>query len=122
MTETTTADATSRELHLDPEARVEIVVTSSNVRLRGTDDGRLIVRSRDGEHLGDHVRIDTTTPGVVRIRDADSNYRVGPVFINTRRTPDLDIDLPRETPITLRTMSGDIEATGIAADSRWASA
>ena len=41
--------------------------------------------------------------------------------MHTRRSPDLDIDLPRTAAISLRTVSGDVEALGIGGASRWAS-
>lgn len=111
----------ARELPLDPGGSVEIVLAASDLRIRGIDGDRVIVRTRDGESLDERIRIETA-PGVVRIRDGEGGFRLGPVQVRTRRSPDLDIDLPRTAVVSLRTTSGDVEAFGIGGASRWASA
>ena len=90
-----------------------------SVRLRGTDDDRVIVRARDGgaRRRDPDRRVPASsgsaTGGQLEARPAPA---LDPPFA------DLDIDLPRTAAVALRTLSGDVEATGIAGDSRWASA
>ncbi len=121
MTDTIDTAAAIRELPLEPGGSVEINIVSGGLRVRGVDGDRIVVRSRDGQPLADHVWIDAT-PGLVRIRDGEGTFRVGPFALRTRRSPDLDIDVPRTATISLRTVSGDVDATGIGGASRWASA
>ncbi len=120
MTDTMTATPASRELPLDPGGSVDIVLAASDLRVRGIDGDRVIIRTRDGAPLDDKVRIEAA-PGIVRIRDGQGSVRLGPLVVHTRRSPDLDIDLPRTAAISLRTVSGDVEALGVSGASRWAS-
>ncbi len=120
MTDTVSIPSAIHEFPLDPGGSVDIVLAASNLRIRGIDGDRVIVRTREGGPLDGKVRIEAA-PGVVRIRDWEQSVRLGPLVVHTRRSPDLDIDLPRTAAITLRTVSGDVEALGIGGASRWAS-
>ena len=121
MTETTSSDRAIREIPLAPGGAVEVSLTSNELRLRGADTDRVVVRTRDGEAIDDHIVIEPFADGV-RIKDAVADFRLGPLRIATRRTADLDIEVPRTARISVRTLSGDVDASGIGAGSRWASA
>jgi hypothetical protein len=112
---------TAREIPLEEGGIVEITRTSGDVRVRGVDGDRVVVRSRDGGPLGDDLVVDAS-PGTVRIRDGQVGLRIGPLSVTTGRSRDLDIDVPRSARVQLRTASGDVEAAGIGGASRWASA
>jgi len=118
---TTGVSPAIRELPLDPEGSVEIALSSSTLRIRGIDGDRVVVRTRGGGPLDDGVMIEAAA-GIVRISDGEGGVRLGPFFMRSRRSPDLDIDLPRTAAVSLRTMSGDVDAQGIGGASRWASA
>jgi hypothetical protein len=120
MTDTAATPA-ARTFPLEPGGTVEISLSSGSVHMRGTDADRVVVRSRDGEPLGDEIAIDAE-PARVRIRDGSANVRLGPFSLRTSPSPDLDIDVPAGAAIRLRTMSGDVDARGIAGESRWTSA
>ena len=120
MTDTMTTSPASREVPLEPGGSVDIVLAASHLRLRGIDGDRVIVRSRDGGPLEGRVRIEAAA-GIVRIRDGEGSVRLGPLVLSTRRSPDLDIDVPRTAALLVRTVSGDVEALGIGGASRWAS-
>ena len=111
----------ARVLPLDSGATVEVLLTSGGVRVRGTDEARLVIRTRDGRRLDDAVTVDVA-PGRVRIRDAAGDFRLGPIRLSTRRSADLDLEVPRGTALAVRSLSGDIEATGIRGASRWTTA
>ncbi len=121
MTETTSTDRAIRELPLAPGGSVEITLTSNELRLRGADSARVVVRTRGGEAVDDHVVIEPYPDGI-RIRDAGADFQLGPLRISTRRTADLDIEVPRTARVNVRTLSGDVDATGIEGASQWASA
>jgi len=119
---TDTARATDiREAPLAPGGSVEILLASSDLRIRGVDGDRVVVRTRGGQPVDDDVRIDATA-GRVRIRDAEGGLHLGPIHIRTRGSASLDIDVPRRAAIALRTMSGDVTADGIGGPSRWTTA
>ena len=120
MTDTMTTTPVSREVPLEPGGSVDIVLAASDLRIRGIDGDRVIIRTRDGGPLDGKVRVEAA-PGIVRIRDGEGSIRLGPLVVHTRRSQDLDIDIPRTAAITLRTVSGDVEALGIGGTSRWAS-
>lgn len=122
MTDTTSSDAAIREVPLGPDGEVEIFLTSNELRLRGTDGDRVVVRARDGGDLDREIGIEAG-PATVRIRDEGAErLRIGPLTIGTGRSPDLDVDVPRTARISVRTLSGDVVALGIGAASRWATA
>ena len=121
MTEMTSQSLTTRELPLDAGGEVEILVTATNVRLRGVDGDNVTVSTRDGEPIDDEVEIHAT-PGRIKIRDNERGLKFGPVRVSTRSSADLDIDVPRTARVNLRTLSGDVDAEGIAGPSHWASA
>ncbi len=108
-----------RELPLGPDGDVEILLPSGDIHLRGVAGDRVAVRARGGRDIDEEVAIDAS-PGRVRIRDVETGYRLGPLRVRAHRAASLDIDIPRDARVSLRTLSGDVEATGIAADSRWA--
>ena len=120
-TATSTRAAAVRVLPLDPGATVEVLLTSGGVRVRGTDEARLVLRTRDGRSLDDAVQIEAA-PGRVRIRDAAGELHLGPIRFSSRRSVDLDLDVPRGTVLAVRSLSGDLDATGIRGASRWTTA
>ena len=121
MTDTTSARASVRELPLEPGGELVIFLTSSDVRLRGVDAQSVTVRTREGSDLADELVVDAE-PGRVHIRDAEQGYGVGPVRLRGRGAASLDIDVPRSARLTLKTLSGDVEASGIGPESQWSTA
>lgn len=114
-------EAATCSLPLGPDGEVEILLTASDLRVRGVDGDLVIVRTRGGEPIDREVVLDGS-PGRVRIRDAGGEARFGPFRIRSRRTAALDIDLPRRAQVSMRTLSGDVDAAGIAGASRWSTA
>jgi len=121
MTDTTRLASSARQVPLEPGGEVQIVVTASSVRLRGIDADTVTVRSRDGDDLDEEILVESA-PGLVIVRDAERGFRIGPLRMRASGAPDLDIDVPRTARVSLKTLSGDVEAAGVQADSRWATA
>lgn len=122
MTDTAPIDPAVRELPLAPDGTVEISLTSNALRLRGTGDERVRIRTRNGESIDDQLTIESG-PAMVRVRDGgQSDLRLGPLRLRARHTADLDIEVPRTATIRVRTLSGDVDAASIAGASRWATA
>ncbi len=124
MTDTRSAtDPTVRELPLAAGGDLELRLGSNRLRVRVTDGDRVVIRGRTDHDLERDVEI-TSGEGWVRVTDGPAgSLRVGPVTVRSGgHTPDLDVDVPRNVRISARTLSGDIDAIGIAGPSRWQSA
>ena len=67
-----------REFPLDPGGTVEIVLAASDLRVRGIDGDRVIVRTRDGGPLDDKVRIEAA-PGSSASATGRASVRLGPL-------------------------------------------
>ena len=116
----TTADPTVREIPLAPGGEIELRLGSNRLRVRVVDGDRVVVRGRTDHDLERDVEI-TSGVGWVRVTDGPAgSFRLGPITVRSGgHAPDLDVEVPRNVRISARTMSGDIEAVGIAAPSRW---
>jgi len=110
-----------REIPIEVGGTVEVLLSSSDLRIRGTDADQVVLRTRNGRPIDDEVTIETE-PGRVRIRDGEGSFRLGPVHLRLRGVSGLDIDVPRSIAIVCRTLSGDVVAEGIGGASRWNSA
>jgi hypothetical protein len=109
------------EVPLEAGGTVELLLSSSDLRIRGTDIDRVILRTRNGRPVDGELTVETE-PGRVRIRDAESSARLGPLHLGRRGGIDLDVDVPRTAVIVCRMLSGDVVADGIGGASRWNSA
>ncbi len=124
MTETrSTADPTVRVLPLAAGGELELRLGANRLRLRVTDSDRVVIRGRTDHDLERDVEI-TSGPGWVRVTDGPvGSFRVGPITVRSGgHSPDLEIEVPRGVRISARTLSGHVDAIGIAGPSRWQSA
>lgn len=122
MSDIGAADPAVRTLSLAAGGEVNILLSSSTLRIRGTDGDRVVVHSHDGGALDGRLDIEADA-GDVRIRDsAVSGFRIGPIVMRTGGSPDVDVDVPRTARVAVRTMSGDVKAVAIGGASRWATA
>jgi len=123
MTDTRTHDASVRTLPLAAGGDLELKLGSNRLRIRTTDGDHVVIRGRTDHDLERDVEI-TTGEGWIRVTDGPAgSFRVGPITVRSGgHTPDLDVEVPRNVRISARTLSGDIEAVGIAGPSRWQSA
>ncbi len=113
----------ARELPIAPDGELELRLGANGLRVRVTEGDRVVVRGQADHDLERDVEI-TSGEGWVRIADGPAGtLRVGPVSIRGRgHAPDLEIEVPRGVRISGRTLSGDIEAVGLRAPSRWQTA
>jgi Toastrack DUF4097 len=121
MTELTSQPTASRELAMEPHDEVEILVTSSSVVLRGVDRDVFRVQGLGGEDVADDFEIEHLA-GKVRLREITTGFKIGSLRIRTGHAPDLEIEVPRAAALSFRSLSGDVEAKGMAGESRWATA
>jgi len=123
MTDARSTDASVRAMPLAAGGELELKLGSNRLRIRTTDGDQVVIRGRTDHDLERDVEI-TTGEGWIRVTDGPAgSFRVGPITVrNGGHTPDLDVEVPRNVRISARTLSGDIEAMGIAGASRWQSA
>lgn len=124
MTDTdTTLDPTMRELPLAAGGELELRLGANRLRLRVTDSDRVVIRGRTDHDLERDIEIQSGN-GWVRVTDGPvGSLRFGPLTVRSGgHVPDLDVEVPRNVRISARTLSGDIEAIGIAGPSRWQTA
>src|SRR5262245_40516182 len=115
-------DAMVRELPFVRDGEVHVMLSAGELRIRGTDEELVRIRSTDGRPVDEVVKV-STGDAAVDIRALDEPaVRIGPLTIGGRSSAELQIDVPRSTRIVARTASSDIFADGLAADSRWAAA
>ncbi len=123
MTATPNGLPSVRDLPLAAGGDLDLRLGASRLRLRVVDGDRLVVRGHTDHDLERDVEI-ASGEGWVRVTDGPAgSLRVGPLTLRgAGRAPDLDVDVPRGVRISARTLSGDIEAVGVAGASRWQSA
>ncbi len=123
MTATPTGLPSTRDLPLAPGGDLDLRLGASRLRLRVVDGDRVVIRGHTDHDLERDVEI-ASGEGWVRVTDGPAgSLRVGPLTLRgAGRAPDLDVDVPRGVRISARTLSGDIEAVGVAGASRWQSA
>ncbi len=118
----TTLDPTMRELPLAPGGELDLRLGSNRLHLRTTDGDRVVIRGRTDHDLERDLEIQSGD-GWIRVTDGPvGSLRLGPLTVRSGHVPDLDIEVPRSVRISVRTLSGDIEAVGIAGPSRWRTA
>jgi hypothetical protein len=121
MTDMTSLTPSVRELPLEPGGEVSILLTANDIHVRAVDSDRVTVRTATGADIDDEVELESS-PGHVLVRDADRGFRLGPVRIRGVGAASLEIDVPRTARLSVKTASGDVEADGLEADSRVATA
>lgn len=112
-----------RELPLAPGGELELRLGSNRLRVRATDGDRVVIRGETDHDLERDVEI-TSGQGWIRVTDGPAgSVRIGPLTVRSGgHTPDLEVEVPRNVRVSARTLSGDIEAVGVAGPSRWQSA
>jgi Toastrack DUF4097 len=121
MTNPADPTATVRDLPLDPGGEVEIVVPAGSLRIRGVDGERVVIRTSSGRAIDGALAVDASRARI-RIHDLERRFRLGPFEVRAPSPGDLEVDVPRSARVVVRTLSGDVEATGIGGESHWATA
>ena len=123
MTETAQAyHPAVRVIPLEAGGEVEFRLSSHELRMRAVDGDKVVIRSRGDDDLERHLEIQSG-PGFVRVLDGPAgSWRIGPITMRSGHTPDLEVEIPRNVRVAVRTISGDITAVGIGGSSRWMTA
>ncbi len=116
---TTAHDRTTAEVDhtIGAHGRLAINLASAELRLAGSDGGRVVVRNLRGS-LKDRVVVETTDDGLT-IREPDAR---GLSFRSGRHVVQLEIEVPAAAEITVDTASGWIDAQGLTGRQRYRTA
>jgi hypothetical protein len=124
MTDTASStDRSVRILPIEPGGEVEFRLSTHDLRIRAVDGDKVVIRARHGDDdLERHLEFQTG-PGYIRVIDGPAGtWRLGPIAMRTGHNPDLEVDVPRNVRLAVRTISGDVTAVGLGASSRWMTA
>ncbi|HEX5824947.1 MAG TPA: DUF4097 family beta strand repeat-containing protein [Candidatus Limnocylindrales bacterium] len=115
---TTNAAGAAFEHAIGRRGRLTIRLASAELRLRGGDDDRVIIRTPDGQAFPDGLLIEPVDGGLA-IRE-DGGLGLG--FGIGRRTVELDIQMPLQGELGIDTASGWIETDGLRGEQRFKTA
>jgi hypothetical protein len=122
MTEPARSNPSLREIPVPAGGDVDLRLGSNRLHIRAGRDGVVTIRARDGEDLDRELEI-VTGHGYVKVMDGGAGtFRLGPIALRSGHAPDLDVEIPRDVRLSVRTVSGDVTAVGIAGPNRWTTA
>ena len=122
MTDPARSNPSLREIPVSAGCDVDLRLGSNRLHIRTGRDGMVTIRARDGEDLDRELEI-VTGHGYVKVMDGGAGtFRLGPIALRTGHAPDLDVEIPRDVRLSVRTVSGDVTAVGIAGPNRWTTA
>jgi hypothetical protein len=122
MTEPTAPARYLREIPVPEGGEVDLRLGSNRLDIRTGRDGVVVIRAREGEDLDREFEIITGHDYVKVVDGGAGTFRLGPLSLRTSHAPDLDVEVPRNVRLSVRTISGDVHAAGIAGPSRWTTA
>ena len=116
------ANPSLREIPVPAGSDVDLRLGSNRLNIRTGRDGVVVVRARGGEDLDRELEV-ITGHGYLKVIDGGAGtFRLGPLSLRTGHAPDLDVEIPRDVRLSVRTISGDVNAAGITGPSRWTTA
>jgi Putative adhesin len=122
MTDPVRHNPSLREIPVPAGGDVDLRLGSNRLNIRSGRDGVVVVRARDGEDLDRELEI-ITGHGYVKVVDGGAGtFRIGPLSLRSGHAPDLDVEVPRNVRLSVRTISGDVHAAAILGPSRWTTA
>ncbi len=122
MTDPARSNRSLCEIPVPAGGDVDLRLGSNRLHIRTGRDGVVVIRARDGEDLDRELEI-VSGQGYVKVLDGGAGtFRLGPIALRSGHAPDLDVDIPRDVRLSVRTVSGDVTANGITGPSRWTTA
>jgi hypothetical protein len=122
----TVPTATMLEHEIGEGGLFAIRLHSSDVRLRGVDGPFVRVRASSGTLEGS-MRVDRGPDSLSMRAERGLSVGIGSFGIGIgigvgRRTPDLEVDVPRRATVVLETASGDVTVDGLSGAQRYSTA
>jgi hypothetical protein len=121
----TTTTASMLEHAIGAEGLLAIRLRDGDVRLHGVDGDVVRVRDANGSDLTEMFAVDRGR-GSLSLKAAGRGLEiiVGPRAVRrgARRSPELEIDIPRRATLVIDAASGDIEGDGLVGDQRYRTA
>lgn len=121
----TTATGSSLEHTIGMDGLLAIRLRGGEVRLHAVDGETVRVRDSNGHDLEDMFAIEAAAGSLSLKAGRSLEIVVGPRSMRRghgRRTPELEIDVPRHAALVLEAASSDVQADGLLGDQRYRTA
>jgi Putative adhesin/Domain of unknown function (DUF5668) len=105
---------------IPPNARVSVKLGRGDLTIRGSEDAQLRISAKKNAKTWNEAEAERLTKpvGVEIVKNGDA-YEVHPTgydLSNSRLSVNLELSIPRKSPLTLKTEKGDITVSGVASD------
>jgi len=115
-------DVMVREIPFRSDGEVRISLASGELFLRGVDGDSVRIRSLDDRPIDEMVQLVVGEAQLDIRAVSETEIRIGPITIGGRGSADLEVEVPRGATVLARTASGDIRASGLTGETRFATA
>jgi len=105
---------------IPPNARVSVKLGRGDLTIRGSEDAQLRISAKKNAKAWNEAEAERLAKpvGVEIVKNGDV-YEVHPTgydLSNSRLSVNLELSIPRKSPLTLKTEKGDITVSGVASD------
>lgn len=121
-----TAEPAVREIPLDAGGSVLVALASGSVRIRGTDEAVVRIRSLDGEPVDPLLDLRESPRSIAIGAHGGGDHLVSLILggfrLGTSGSRDLELEVPRRANVQVRTASADVDARELAGTTAWTTA
>jgi len=121
-----TAEPAVREIPLAAQGSVRVALASGSVRIRGTDEAVVRIRSLDGEPVDPLLDLREAPRSIAIGAHGGGDHLVSLILggfrLGTSGSRDLELEVPRRASVHVRTASADVEASELAGTTAWTTA
>ena len=115
-------DVMVREIPFRPDGEVRISLASGELFLRGIDGDVVRIRSLDDRSIEETVEVVVGDAQLDIRAVSETEIRIGPITIGGQGSADIEVEVPRGATVLAKTASGDIQASGLTGETRFATA
>jgi putative adhesin len=115
-------DVMVREIPFRPDGEVRISLASGELFLRGVDSDVVRIRSLDDRAVDETVEVVVGEAQLDIRAVSETEIRIGPITIGGQGSADIEVEVPRGATVLAKTASGDIQASGLTGETRFATA
>ena len=115
-------DVMVREIPFRADGEVRISLASGELFLRGVDEDVVRIRSLDDRPVDQTVEVVIGEAQLDIRAVSETEIRIGPLTIGGHGSAELEVEVPRGSTVLAKTASGDIQASGLTGETRFATA